>query len=392
MPKPRAREATTPALTNYLDGQAVESHERLGEVAGVAVTVALGGKPVTVGASSRLARDVDEMQYVIGRGPCLHALVTGDGLYVPDLAADERWGDYGPRAAALGAASCLSLPIEGEGSPVGVFKIYAAEIDGLSETQRALGHAIAGQLTDGLGLAHLLATQAEELDDRVAAMDQRRSIDVAIGIVMERISAVRRRPSLGSAANPTTPTSSSATPREDWWNHSDGDRIGPPRFRAPGLPGAPADGCADFCAPDRPSRSRARRVPAAVAAGKTTVPANGMLISRKVGIDKPNTRGRLRCIAARRSASRNRPRRSKVDPISSRHSIQPPNAAETTGTTVCPTTGTKPPAKMNGATSAEMAMRISDCRRLRPIEAPQLSAGIVKPGSNSRSTNSEILS
>ena len=186
MPKPTAREATTPALTNYLDGQAVESHERLGEVAGVAVTVALGGKPVTVGASSRLARDVDEMQYVIGRGPCLHALVTGDGLYVPDLAADERWGDYGPRAAALGAASCLSLPIEGESSPVGVFKIYAAEIDGLSETQRALGHAIAGQLTDGLGLAHLLATQAEELDDRVAAMDQRRSIDVAIGIVMER--------------------------------------------------------------------------------------------------------------------------------------------------------------------------------------------------------------
>lgn len=186
MPKPTAREASAPLLTTYLDSQALESHERLGEVAGVAVTLALNEKPVTVGASRRLARDVDEMQYVIGRGPCLHALVTGDGLYVPDLGADERWGDYGPRAAALGAASCLSLPIDGERSPVGVFKIYSAEVDGLSESQRALGHTIAGQLTGGLGLAQLLATQAEELDHRVAAMDQRRTIDVAIGIVMER--------------------------------------------------------------------------------------------------------------------------------------------------------------------------------------------------------------
>ena len=186
MPKPTARETTEPYLATYLDGQALRSHEQLGDVAGVAVTVALGGKPLTIGASTQLARDVDNLQYGIGIGPCLHALTTGDGLYVPDLAADQRWGTYGPGAAALGAASCLSLAIQNEGLPVGVFKVYSSRVDGLSVEQRDLGQTIALQLTAGMGLAHVLATQAEELDDRTAAMDQRRQIDLAVGVLMER--------------------------------------------------------------------------------------------------------------------------------------------------------------------------------------------------------------
>lgn len=186
MPKPTAREATEPHLTSYLNGQALRSHEQLGDVAGVAVTVALGGEPLTIGASTQLARDVDTLQYGIGVGPCMHALTTGEGQYVADLASDQRWGAYGPRAAALGAASCLSLAIDDDGLPVGVFKVYSSRIDGLSDEQRELGQTIALQLAAGMGLAHVLATQAEELDDRTAAMDQRRQIDLAVGVLMER--------------------------------------------------------------------------------------------------------------------------------------------------------------------------------------------------------------
>lgn len=186
MPRPTAAESASGQLLTFLDDQAVRSHEQLGAVAGVAVTVALDEIPVTVGASTQLARDVDEMQYVIGRGPCLHALTTGEALYVADLAADDRWGDYGPRAAELGAACCLSLPIRSEDRPVGVFKIYTAVVDGLDEEQRSLGRTIASQLSSGLGLAQRLAIQAEELDDRTAAMDRRRQIDLAVGVLMER--------------------------------------------------------------------------------------------------------------------------------------------------------------------------------------------------------------
>jgi len=186
MPKLTARESTEPYLATYLDGQALRSHEQLGEVAGVAVTVALDSKPLTIGASTQLARDVDNLQYGIGTGPCLHALSTGEGLYVPDLAADQRWGEYGRRAAELGAASCLSLAIKNAGFAVGVFKVYSGRIDGLSAGQRDLGQTIAEQPTAGMGLAHVLATQAEELDDRTAAMDQRRQIDLAVGVLMER--------------------------------------------------------------------------------------------------------------------------------------------------------------------------------------------------------------
>jgi GAF domain-containing protein len=100
--------------------------------------VALGGVPVTIGASTELAREVDQLQYVIGIGPCLHALATGEGMYVADLAADDRWADYGPRAATLGAKCCVSLPIRTDDDPVGVLKVYGSEVDGLDEWQREL--------------------------------------------------------------------------------------------------------------------------------------------------------------------------------------------------------------------------------------------------------------
>jgi hypothetical protein len=129
---PGAAEAElVPLLTDYLDDVASSTATVLGDVAGVAVTLSVDGSPFTIGASSSLARDVDLIQYRIGKGPCLHALHHGIGLYVPDLGADDRWGEYGPQAAARGAASCVSIPVIVGGSPAAVFKVYSAEIDGL---------------------------------------------------------------------------------------------------------------------------------------------------------------------------------------------------------------------------------------------------------------------
>ena len=42
------------------------------------------------------------------------------------------------------------------------------------------------EISGGIALAERLTTQAGELDDRVDAMDTRRVIDLAIGILMER--------------------------------------------------------------------------------------------------------------------------------------------------------------------------------------------------------------
>jgi hypothetical protein len=174
-------------IGDYLDQLAVQAHRGLGDVAGVAVTMADGaGHPLTVGASTDLARAVDRVQYEIGHGPCLHALRGGGGDYVPSLARDDRWGTYGPQAAALGAVSCVSVPVESGSAVLAVFKVYSGVEDGLDEEQRRAAVETAREVAGGIGLALTLVSTTAELSDRVKAMDSRRTIDLALGMLMER--------------------------------------------------------------------------------------------------------------------------------------------------------------------------------------------------------------
>jgi GAF domain-containing protein len=185
-----ARSATNDLLaplTVYLDDVAARAADRLEPTAGVAITLGMTDVPLTIGASTDLARDVDLIQYEIGKGPCLHALHHGVGMYVPDLASDTRWGEYGARAAARGAKSCISVPVFHQDEPAAVFKVYAGVVDGLTEDQQEIAKSCAPEVAGGIGLAVHLARQARTIDDRVAAMSTRRVIDLAVGIVMERL-------------------------------------------------------------------------------------------------------------------------------------------------------------------------------------------------------------
>ncbi len=179
-------------LVEYLADVSLRTAERLGGTPGwdgmvsVAITLAVATEPTTVGASSELARQVDQMQYAHGAGPCLHALSTGEGLYVPDLANEGRWGDYGPRAASMGVACCLSAPVRVAGSVAAVLKVYSAAIDGLDAAQQEVARLAAVEISGGIALARRLQAQDTALADRIAAMDNRHVIDLALGMIMAR--------------------------------------------------------------------------------------------------------------------------------------------------------------------------------------------------------------
>jgi hypothetical protein len=85
------------------------------------------------------------------------------------------------------------------------------------------------------------------------------------------------------------------------------------------------------------------------------------------------------------------PRRSNAGPTSSMLSSQPPNAAETTGTTVWPITGMNPTANSRAVTSTDTTISAADCRTAR---AAPLASGSASSGTdpNSRSTDSDSLS
>ena len=176
-------------VEGYLQDAATRTHERLGDVAGVAITSAVaGGDPLTAGASTVLAAEVDRVQYTIGIGPCLDALREGRETYVPDLSRDPRYRPYGVEAARLGVRTSLSVPVVDEGSGVvGVVKVYSSQVDGLDGRQRRAGRAFALEVAGGVGLANTLVSTSLELDDRIEAMDTRRTIDLATGLLMGRL-------------------------------------------------------------------------------------------------------------------------------------------------------------------------------------------------------------
>ena len=184
-----ADEALAEELSGFLDDVATRVANEVGQVGGVVgVAVTLGGSdgPRTAGASNALVAEVDRVQYSVGVGPCLHALETGAGMYVPDLAGDDRWDDYGRRAAELGVRSCVSVPVLVGGETVGVLKVYAEPVDGLDETQQKAAHTVAAEVAGGIGLARRLTRQATRITDMASAMDNRRTIDLALGILVER--------------------------------------------------------------------------------------------------------------------------------------------------------------------------------------------------------------
>jgi hypothetical protein len=55
------------------------------------MTMRPNGRPVTVACSDPLAAEVDEVQYRLDDGPCLHAMRQGIVVRIDDTAERARW-------------------------------------------------------------------------------------------------------------------------------------------------------------------------------------------------------------------------------------------------------------------------------------------------------------
>ena len=91
------------------------------------MTMEPNGKPVTVACSDPLAARVDEVQYELDDGPCLHAMRGGHVVRIEDTTEKARWPEFEARAASHGIRSCLALPLNADGKPVGALNLYARE-------------------------------------------------------------------------------------------------------------------------------------------------------------------------------------------------------------------------------------------------------------------------
>lgn len=152
------------------------------------ISLVYGKRRVETPASSDdLAAKGDLLQAELGEGPALDTLWDEDSVYVPNLAADDRWPHWGPRLAeATGACSVLTFRLFTIKDVIGALSMYSKRDDAFSAEDKAEGLALAAHIA-------IAVLAAQKIDQYETALDSRTLIAQACGVVMERydVDAVR---------------------------------------------------------------------------------------------------------------------------------------------------------------------------------------------------------
>lgn len=137
--------------------------------------------------TSDRAAAIDRIQHEVGEGPLLAAVWDHEVVSCTDLAAEARWGDWGPRAAKeTGIQSMLCFRMFADRNRLGALSLYSPVPDAF----------VFADIESGISLAAHTAIAvivAQEDENKDIALDSRSLIGQATGIAMERygIDAVR---------------------------------------------------------------------------------------------------------------------------------------------------------------------------------------------------------
>jgi GAF domain-containing protein len=181
-------------------GRRLDGHAVLSDAAGALARAAVARVPgvewasitrgrrgsfTTIAATHPAASTVDDLQYELGGGPCVDAIVQQGVLVTGDLAADPRWPELGRHAAAaVGVRSMLSFRLFFDDDElIAGLNLYATRADAFDDGSLAVGTLLAtqGALAFSAALARERAGQLQQ------ALTRSRDIGVAIGVLMARL-------------------------------------------------------------------------------------------------------------------------------------------------------------------------------------------------------------
>ena len=151
------------------------------------ITTYRRGRFTTTAASDDLSRRGDDLQYELGSGPCVDAVVD-DVICTPnDIAVDERWPEYGPRVSEeLGVSSMLSFPLHtGSTESLDGLNIYSRTVGAFDEDALLTGMFIASQAA--------LAISCDKVANLERALATSREIGTAIGVLMTSAKLTREQ-------------------------------------------------------------------------------------------------------------------------------------------------------------------------------------------------------
>ena len=153
---------------------------------GCSVTMRANGVPHATAADGRWATELDTLQFVEQEGPCLDCMREGTVMRGRDIGEDARWPSYGPRAAALGACSVLSLPLTADGRTVGALNLYSRAPDAFGPAELAFGQLLAAHASLAVQAAAAYYSHRDLAQQMRQALDSRAVIEQAKGVVIAR--------------------------------------------------------------------------------------------------------------------------------------------------------------------------------------------------------------
>jgi hypothetical protein len=132
----------------------------------------------TVAPTDRMVLDLDAAQYRLKEGPCYEAAVETAHVISTDMAADERFPEYGPYVVSKGIKAQAGLRLFDAPASQGALNLYSRRV-GAFEDFASLAALFAHQAAVAIGYAREIA----DLND---ALRTRTTIGQAVGIIMER--------------------------------------------------------------------------------------------------------------------------------------------------------------------------------------------------------------
>jgi len=135
----------------------------------------------TAAATDPIIEAADRLQTELGEGPCLQAIWDEETFVVGDTACDPRWPLFGPKVAALGLRSILSVRLHSGDQTLGAINFYCTDVRVFDRDDIAVAQIFAQHASVAL------ATVKREEGLRIA-IDSRHLIGQAQGILMERFS------------------------------------------------------------------------------------------------------------------------------------------------------------------------------------------------------------
>jgi GAF domain-containing protein len=176
-----AREISQPRDTQTtLDTIVASAAQSLPGIDHVGITIAgSDGTMETRASSDRFVRELDELQYELGEGPCVHAITVEAVTTVEWAGRDQRWPRFMPLAVGKGLRSQLGMRLYSDESTLGGLNMYSTSSDTIDPDVVHMAELFAAHAS--LTLGH--ARREEQLSTALAT---RKVIGQAIGILMER--------------------------------------------------------------------------------------------------------------------------------------------------------------------------------------------------------------